>query len=430
MRENCNLENCSFKVIKAPCGDQNADFRAARDAVSAIIDDVREHGDAALARYTAKFDGSTRTTWRVGREEIEAAKAQLAKSELENMRLALNNIRAFAEAQMATISDLPMCSLAPGLEAGHRIVPVDAALCYVPGGGYPLYSTALMLTAPAKIAGVARVAACSPVMRGGSSVNPKTLAALDLAGADEIYALGGAQAIAAFAYGTEQIVPVDLIVGPGNSYVAEAKRQCYGQVGIDFVAGPSEVLIIADSGANPRFIAADLLAQCEHDKLAQGILVTTDENLAKTVLDQVEQDLKSLKTASIAAVSWKNRGCILVADTLDEAIAYANVRAPEHLELHCENPDAAAEKLRNYGSLFLGSYSAEVFGDYAAGPNHTLPTMRAGRYTGGLWVGTFVKTLSVQRLSPAAAAAIAPLAASLAEGEGLFAHAHAAKARM
>ena len=418
-----------MKIIKV-AKERNTDDGGVCDAVAAIIRDVRLNGDAAALYYSKQFDGSERAVFRVARQEIEAARASVSAPELAAMRQAAENINAFARAQRATIIDLTDFQAATtGLLMGHTNIPVDSALCYVPGGAYPLFSTALMLVTPAKAAGVRRIAAYSPVERGANGINAKTLAALDLAGADEIYAIGGVQAIAAFAYGTEQIKPVDLIVGPGNRYVAEAKRQCYGKVGIDFVAGPSEVLIIADSTANVRFVVADLLAQCEHDTQAQGILITTDEDFAGKVLFELENQLETLPTAPVARQSWQDFGEILVVDSLETAAALANERAPEHLELQCRNADQLAKSLRNYGSLFMGRWSAEVFGDYISGTNHTLPTARAARYSGGLWVGTFLKTLTWQKSSRVAALALSCGAQTLAAGEGLAANARAAALR-
>lgn len=289
-----------------------------------------------------------------------------------------------------------------------------------------------MLGIPAKVAGVRRVAACSPVIKGTADIHPKTLVAMDIAGIDEIYAVGGAQAIAAFSYGTEQIEPVNLIVGPGNSFVTEAKRQCYGKVGIDFVAGPSEVLVIADGQADAEIIAADLLAQSEHDREAKGLLVTTDETLGRAVGAAVERQLPALDTEEIARSSWTDFGEILLADTLEEAVAFANEYAPEHLEVNVEATEQTwvVDALQNYGSLFIGGNTAEVFGDYASGTNHTLPTLGAARYTGGVWVGTFLKICTHQSMSRAAMMEIAPLVSRLARGEGLTGHARAAEIRM
>lgn len=397
--------------------------------VSAIVANVRQNGDAALRRYNEKFDGCRRTALRVSPEEIRAAYRDVPENDIRDIREAADNIRAFAQAQRETIRELPAYSPKPGITLGHRNIPVRACCCYVPGGSYPLYSSALMLVIPAKVAGVPRVAACSPAMKGTDRIHPKTLVAMDIAGTDEIYAVGGAHAIAAFSYGTEQIRPVDLIVGPGNSYVTEAKRQCFGQVGIDFIAGPSEVLVIADTSADPELIAADLLAQSEHDKVARSAVITTDAEIGRRIAEAVERQMTTLPTADIARTSWETYGEIILADSLDEAVALANERAPEHLEIQTAHNEELTQRLDNYGSLFIGQYTAEVFGDYASGTNHTLPTLRAARYTGGVWVGTFIKTCTHQTLSLEAMKTLGPLVSRLAHGEGLAAHARAAEIR-
>ena len=403
-----------------------------RETVGKIIDSVIKNGDKALKEYNSRFDRCKREFIRISSDEIKEAYDKVPAGEVEDIKKAADNIRAFAEAQKGTVGSLKNFSPSEGIILGHRVIPVDSCCCYVPGGGYPLYSTALMLGIPAKVAGVRRVTACSPVIKGTDSIHPKTLVAMDVAGIDEIYAIGGAQAVAAFSYGTDQIEPVDLIVGPGNSFVTEAKRQCYGKVGIDFVAGPSEVLIIADNTADPEIIAADLLAQSEHDREAKGILVTTDEMLGKAVWNAVEKQLPTLDTEEIARSSWNDFGEILIADTLDEAIEYANEYAPEHLEVNVSESrtDYVADSLRNFGSLFIGGNTAEVFGDYASGPNHTLPTLGASRYTGGVWVGTFLKICTYQSMTADAMMSIAPLVSNLARGEGLTGHARAAEIRM
>lgn len=398
------------------------------ESVAAIIRDIQEHGDRALIQYNTKFDGNTRTSLRVTREEIDAAYQQMTSQELEDLRQAADHIRQFAQAQKDCLKELDNFSILANSTLGHRIIPVSSCGCYVPGGSYPLFSTALMPIIPAKVAGVKRVIACSPAVKGTPSVHYKTLVAMDIAGADEIYAVGGAQGIAAFAYGTEQIRPVDVIVGPGNQYVAEAKRQCYGQVGIDFFAGPSEVLAIADDSADPRILAADMLAQSEHDRLAKGILVTTSQKLGEAVIQQVQEQLKTLETAAIASASWSSYGEVILADNLDEAVSIANDYAPEHLEVILRD-ESILPRLINYGSLFIGQETGEVFGDYASGTNHTLPTVRAARYTGGVWVGTFSKVCSFQRYQTGAMHEIAPLVSRMARGEGLIAHARAAEIR-
>ncbi|MGI6766174.1 MAG: histidinol dehydrogenase [Lentihominibacter sp.] len=420
-----------MKTLKYSAKRTEEDRTGLMNTVRDIIREVQSEGDKALKRYNEKYDGCTRSQLRVTREEIEAAYRVVPEKNIESIRLAAANIKAFAEAQRATISELESFSPMDGISLGHRIIPVDSCCCYVPGGGYPLYSTALMLGIPAKVAGVKRVCACSPVVKGTDSIHPLTLIAMDIAGMDEIYAVGGAQAVAAFTYGTGEIKPVSMIVGPGNSFVTEAKRQCYGRVGIDFIAGPSEVLIIADGSADPEILAADILAQSEHDREAKGILVTTDEKLAAEVIAAVEKQLESLETREIAAASWKKYGEVLLADNLDEAVEYANEYAPEHLEINVAEADEqkVVEALRNYGSLFIGANTAEVFGDYASGTNHTLPTLGAAKYTGGVWAGTFLKTCTHQKMNKDAVKVIAPLVSELARGEGLIGHARAAEIR-
>jgi len=420
-----------MKVIKKAKLRTNVDNQQLIDNVSGMIRNVRQNGDKALLEYNARFDQNQRPQLRISRTEIEAAYKQVSKQELADMRTAAGHIKAFAEAQKASMHELQNFQTKPGVYLGHRIIPVDSCCCYVPGGSYPLYSTALMLTIPARVAGVKRITACSPSVKGDVNINAKTLVAMDIGGADEIYAVGGAHAIAAFSYGTEQIAPVSLIVGPGNQYVTEAKRQCYGKVGIDFIAGPSEVLVIAEAGAgaDPRIIAADLLAQAEHDPLAKGILVTTDEALGNAVITSVEEQLAVLPTVDIASRSWADYGEVVLADSLSEAINIANSYAPEHLEVIVNKPETAVSNLTNYGSLFIGQYTAEVFGDYASGTNHTLPTLKAARYTGGVWAGTFLKVCTHQSMTKQAMLEISGLVSNMAHGEGLIAHARAAEIR-
>lgn len=418
-----------MKILKKAMERTEEDRRELSALVQGIIDHVRENKDAALKEYSRRFDDCEREFIRVSKEEVEEAYKELLPQEVEDIKAAAGNIRAFAQAQRETVKPLENFSPMPGIFLGHRIIPVKSCCCYVPGGNYPLYSTALMLIIPAKTAGVERVAACSPVMKGTGRINAKTLVAMDIAGVDEIYAVGGAQAIAAFSYGTEEIAPVDMIVGPGNRFVTEAKRQCYGQVGIDFVAGPSEVLVIADGSGTPEVVAADLLAQSEHDANAKGMVVTTDEAFGKAVMEAVEKELQMLETAEIARKSWETFGEVVVVDDLKEAAELVNDYAPEHLELNVEDADALIPGLCNYGSLFIGENTAEVFGDYASGTNHTLPTLKAARYTGGVWVGTFLKTCTHQSMTPEAMKNLAPLVSRLADGEGLKGHKEAADIR-
>lgn len=398
--------------------------------VAKIIADVAEKGDAALVAYEKKFGGVEGTSLRVSAEEIEMAYGEISPELLNAIKFAADNIKRFAELQLSTIRELPESELLPGVFLGHRQIPVDSCCCYIPGGRYPLFSTALMLAIPAKVAGVKRVFACTPAAKGTRLPYAATLAALRVAGVDEVYVTGGAQAIAAAAYGTETIAPAAMIIGPGNRYVTEAKRQVYGKVGIDFAAGPSEVLIIADDSADPAIIAADLLAQSEHDLDARGILVTTSDRIAARVAAELQALLPELDTEETARAAWNANGRIIKTETLTEAAEISNEIAPEHLEAAIEKPEELVPLLRNYGSLFLGTGSAEVFGDYVAGTNHTLPTMSAGRYTGGVWVGTFLKTCTFQRITPEGVARLAPAACIMAANEGLSAHAQAARLRL
>ena len=399
-------------------------------SVKQIISDVRAQGDAALSRYNEKFGGVPTASFRVTDEELEQALGSISPELRAAIEKAAVNIKRFAELQLDCSRSLEATETEPGVFLGHRVIPVDSCCCYVPGGNHPLFSTALMLVIPARVAGVRRVCAAVPPLKGSRLPHPATLAALRIAGADEVYGLGGAQAIAAFAYGTKSVAPVSMIVGPGNKYVTEAKRQVYGKVGIDFIAGPSEVLVIADENADARVVAADILAQSEHDYDASGILVTTSEPFAKAVAAQVEEQLKTLDTADIAGSSWKNHGRIVIADSLEEAAQIANETAPEHLEINVKEADQVVPLVRNFGSLFIGGGSAEVFGDYVAGTNHTLPTMKAARYTGGVGVQTFLKVCTFQQIKPEGVKILAPVAEVMAKNEGLTAHARAAAVRL
>jgi len=399
-----------------------------RQKVFDILEDVRKNGDKAVTEYCRKFDGYTGNL-KITADDIKKAYDSVDEKVIKDISFAADRIRKFAKIQKKSIVEVKE-EVSPGVVLGHRIIPVQSCGAYIPGGRYPLPSSALMSIIPAKVAGVPRVVACSPPDKEIGNINPATLVAMDIAGADEIYCMGGAHAIAALAFGTETIKPVDMIVGPGNIWVTEAKRQVFGNVGIDFLAGPSEVLIIADDTANPDFVAADLLAQSEHDPNARGILISLSEKLASSVIASVEKLLPDLKTRNIAQESWKNNGQVIVADSVEEAVKLANEIAPEHLELNIENPEDIVPLLQNYGSLFIGNYAAEVFGDYVSGTNHILPTMKAARYTGGVWVGTFLKVASFQMINKQGAKSLIPAASSLAEKEGLFAHKLAADIRL
>jgi histidinol dehydrogenase/sulfopropanediol 3-dehydrogenase len=398
------------------------------DAVRTIIEEVRTRGDQALREFTRRFDRVDRPSPLVTPEEKERAWSSVPPEVVRDLEFVAERVREFARLQLSALSEVER-EVIPGVHVGHRLIPLESAAIYVPGGRYPLPSTALMGIIPAREAGVGRVVACSPPDAHGG-INEYTLVAMQIAGADEIYCMGGAQAVAAFAYGTESIRPVDIIVGPGNQYVTEAKRQVVGTVAIDFLAGPSEVLVIADDSANPAYVAADLLAQCEHDPQARATLVTTSRLLADRVQAQLQSQLAALPTAEVARASWEANGRVYLVTDLAEAAALANEIAPEHLEVHVTNPRDLLPRLRNYGSLFLGEMAAEVFGDYVSGPNHILPTMGTARFTGGLWAGMFVKVVTHQWLSPEGVKTLAPVAYRLGILEGLMAHAAAARIRM
>lgn len=414
-------------VLKTPAAREEGERSPVSDAVADILRQVRARGDEALREFTRRFDGVDRASPVVGEEERKAARAVVPGEVIHDLEFAADRIREYARLQLGAISEV-VGEILPGVVAGHRLLPVQSVGVYVPGGRHPLPSTALMGIIPAREAGVERVAACSPP-DGSGGINPYTLVAMEIAGADEIYCMGGAQAVAAFAYGTEAVRPVDMIVGPGNRYVTEAKRQVFGRVGIDFLAGPSEVLVIADHTADPVLVAADLLAQCEHDPQARATLVTTSRALARQVMEELDRQLAALPTSRVVKEAWDTGGAVYLVSDLEEAAELANEVAPEHLEIHASAADRIVPRLRNYGSLFLGDLAAEALGDYATGPNHILPTARTARFTGGLWAGTFLKVVSYQRLSPEGAKLLAPVASRLAALEGLAAHAAAARLR-
>ncbi|SDZ77147.1 histidinol dehydrogenase [Rubrimonas cliftonensis] len=388
-------------------------------SAAAIIADVRENGDAALIRLTEKFDRISLTpeTLRVSEAEIDAAIAAVPAAERAALELAADRIAVFHARQRP--EDARWTDDA-GVEMGWRWTPVDAAGLYVPGGTASYPSSVLMNAIPARVAGAPRLAMVAPTPDG--VVNPLVLLAARLSGVSEIYRIGGAQAIAALAYGTATIVPVDKIAGPGNAWVAAAKRRVFGHVGIDSVAGPSEVMVIADAGQDPELLAADLMAQAEHDVAAQSILVTDDAALAADTGRAVERLLRRMSRTAIAAASWRDNGALVVVRDLAQAAALANRAAPEHLELCVADPDALAAQVRHAGAIFLGPSTPEALGDYVAGPNHVLPTSRAARYASGLSVLDFMKRTTLLRATPAALAAIGPAAATLAASEGLEAH--------
>jgi len=363
----------------------------------------------------------------VGREEILAAFAHVPAEVVAALRRCVERVRLFCERQLAAYKDFDI-EIEPGLFIGQRVVPIERVGVYVPGGRFPLVSSVYMGVVPARVAGVREVVVCSPPSYQGS-VHPGVLVAADLAGADEVYRIGGVQAIAALAYGTESLRAVHKIVGPGNAFVTAAKREVYGQVGIDFIAGPSEVLIIADGGAKPELIAADLLAQAEHDPDALPLLISTSAELAERVRAELSRQLATLPAASVARLAVERHGLIVVARSPEEAVALANARAPEHLELQVANPAPYVAGLRNYGSLFVGEGAAEALGDYSSGLNHVLPTSGAARYTGGLSVREFLKVQTVLRVEGDGSQLALEDAIRLARTEGLVAHERSLRAR-
>jgi histidinol dehydrogenase len=406
---------------------RESDEDVVRD-VAAILADVRSRGDEALAELTRRFDGhalANEADWRITAGECRAARDALAPDLRAALELAAERIRAYHTAQLPADRDY---TDAAGVRLGARWRAVDAAGLYVPGGRAAYPSSLLMNAIPAKVAGVARLVVVTPTPNG--QVNPLVLAAAHIAGVDELWRIGGAQAVAALAYGTGRIRPVDVVTGPGNAWVAEAKRQLYGVVGIDMVAGPSEILVIADRANDPDWIAADLLSQAEHDPAAQAILITDDAAFADGVAGRVEAQLAALQTGKVAAESWNAHGTIITVAKLDEAPALANALAAEHVEIATTNPQPLADAIRHAGSIFLGRMTPEAVGDYIAGPNHVLPTGRRARFASGLSVLDFMKRTSFIELDEAALGAVGPAAVALAEAEGLPAHARSVAVRL
>ncbi|CUH50839.1 histidinol dehydrogenase [Shimia marina] len=398
------------------------------DAVVAdIIADVRHRGDAAVIELTAKFDRLELTpeTLRFSEEEIEAYCAQVTEADRAALELAAERVRAYHARQMPEDASWTDAS---GAMLGWRWTPVSAAGLYVPGGLASYPSSVLMNAIPAKVAGVERLAIVVPTPNGVA--NPLVLLAAKLAGVDEIYRIGGAQAVAALAYGTDTIAPVDKITGPGNAFVAAAKRRVFGKVGIDMIAGPSEILVIADKDNTPDWIALDLLSQAEHDESAQSILITDDADFGKAVAAAVDKRLETLERREIAGASWRDYGAVITVPDLETAAALSNRVAPEHLELCVADPDALSDKITHAGAIFLGQYTPEAIGDYVGGPNHVLPTARSARFSSGLSVMDFIKRTTLSKMTPEALKAIGPAAETLAISESLEAHGLSVRARL
>jgi sulfopropanediol 3-dehydrogenase len=414
--------------IKAPRRPGRGPGERLRRDVGEMLLRIERRGEAAVRDYSRVLDGWDPPSFVATEEDIAAAAGQVPAELQEHIRFALEQVRGFARAQRATLADLRHEPL-PGVTLGHRHVPVDAVGAYVPGGRYPMLASSFMTVAVAKEAGVRHVVACAPPHRR-QGVHPAMLHAIASSGADRVLCLGGVQALAAMAFGLCGAEPVDLLVGAGNAYVAEAKRQLFGRVGIDLLAGPTEVLVIADATADPLLVAADLLGQAEHGPTSPAVLVTTSRALAARVLAEVERLLVTWPTAAVAGEAWAERGEVVLVDGPDEAVAEADRRAPEHLEIQTEDPRWFAERLRNYGSLFVGGDATVAYGDKAVGTNHVLPTERAARYTGGLWVGKFLKTVTFQELTAEGTRRVAPATAAISHAEGFEGHAITAELRL
>jgi len=410
--------------IKSPKHNAGADTQAIEATVADIIRRVRAEGDVAVREFARRFDRSELEHFEVTAAEKRAAVDGLAAQTRADTEFAIANVRRFAQAQLATILPLETEPM-PGLHLGHRVIPIARVGCYVPGGRYPLLSAPVMTIVPAKVAGCDEVVACLP-----PNAHIAMVAGCHLSGADRIFRIGGAQAIAAMASGTESVPGVDKIVGPGNAFVNEAKRQVFGAVGIDQLAGPSEIYVVADSTGNPETIATDLLAQAEHDVRTRVGLITTDEQLARATLAEVTRQLAGLSTADVAGRAWEDYGEIALCADEAAMLAYSDHIAAEHLQVHTSDPHATAAKLRNYGSLFIGELASVVYSDKCCGTNHTLPTMGAGRYTGGLWVGSYVKICTHQWLDERGVAAVGPPAVRQSASEGLEGHRRAAARRL
>jgi sulfopropanediol 3-dehydrogenase len=399
-----------------------------RETVESILAQVEERKDAAIRELSEKFDKWSPKDFHLSPSDVERAIAQVPKRDIEDIKFAQAQVRNFAQKQRDTMLDLEVETL-PGVVLGHRHIPVNSIGCYVPGGRYPMVASAHMSIVTAKVAGVKRIIACAPPFKGGP--HPAIVAAMHFGGADDIYVLGGVQAVAAMALGTESIKPVDMIVGPGNAYIAEAKRQLFGRVGIDLLAGPTETLIIADETVDGEICATDLLGQAEHGPTSPAVLITNSEKLARDTMKEVERLLKILPSADLAGQAWKDYGEVIVCDNEAEMIGEADRVASEHVQVMTRDPDVFLNGMKNYGSLFLGPRTNVAYGDKVIGTNHTLPTKKNARFTGGLWVGKFIKTCTYQKvLTDEASAKIGEVCSRLCVLEGFLAHAEQANVRV
>jgi sulfopropanediol 3-dehydrogenase len=398
-----------------------------RQTVEAILDDVKKRGDAAVRDLSVKFDRWSPPSFRLAPADIEAIMAKVKPETIADIKFAQAQIRNFAEHQRAAIKDIEVETL-PGVKLGHRNIPVDSIGCYVPGGRYPMVASAHMSIVTARTAGVRHIIACTPPNQG--EPHPETIAAMALAGADEIYVLGGVQAVAAMALGTQTIKAVDMLCGPGNAYVAEAKRQLYGRVGIDLFAGPTEILVVADDSADVEMIATDLLGQAEHGPTSPAVCITTSRAIGEALPAEIDRQLKVLPTADVAAIAWRDYGEIILVDSLEEAVVEADKVAAEHVEILTREPRYFLDHMKNYGALFLGPETNVSYGDKVIGTNHTLPTLGAARYTGGLWVGKFLKTCTYQQITPEASVKVGEYCSRLCAIERFWGHKEQADLRL
>lgn len=398
-----------------------------KQTVEGILSDVKQRGDAAVRELSEKFDKWSPASFKLSQAERDAIMRKVPESTIADIKFAQTQIRNFAQHQRAALKDIEVETL-PGVKLGHKNIPVDSVGCYVPGGRYPMVASAHMSIVTARAAGVRRVIACTPPNQGAP--HAETIAAMVLAGADDIYVLGGVQAIAAMGVGTQTIAPVDMLVGPGNAFVAEAKRQLFGRVGIDLLAGPTEILVIADDTADVDMIATDLLGQAEHGPTSPAICITTSRKIADALPAEIERQLKVLPTADVAGVAWRDYGEIILVDSIDEAVKEADRVAAEHVEVLTRDPRYFLQHMKNYGALFLGPQTNVSYGDKVIGTNHTLPTMGAARYTGGLWVGKFLKTCTYQEISNEASVQVGEYCSRLCAIERFWGHKEQADLRL
>ena len=409
-----------MKVIKEGGHRLFEEDRETTQYVREMLDDLRKNGLDAVRKYSRKFDQWNPTSFELSEQQISEAVAKCDPQLVQDTEFCQNNVRTFAEAQLATMQRLEV-EISPGITLGHKHIPINRVGSYVPGGRYPMFGSAQMSIIPAKVAGVETVVGCTPPVKG-EGYFPATINAMKKAGADRIFIVGGVPAFALMAFGMDEVEPVDMLCGAGNKFVVEAKRQLFGQCGIDLLPGPTEIAIIADDSADPFLVACDILGQAEHDPNSGQLLVCLSESFAHEALDELHKQLAVLPTKDVAEISWADNGKLYVADDRDEAIRLSDDYAPEHLEIHVEDTDYYFDRLKNYGSLFIGEETTFAYGDKSIGTNHILPTSRSARYTGGVWVGKFLKTVTFQKMTPEASIAVGEVTARQCEVERMLAH--------